>query len=330
MEPNEASAGVERCRMYRSLSDPMRQKILALAEQEELSIGELGFLLSAAQPKVSRQVSALRLAGLLAVRKEGTRVWVQSSATNHVDTLVADATANGMRMAKDEGLLERIAEVLKQRDQQTKHYFTATATSAQFEYLPLELPAYLFALKPVMAACIETALDVGTGDGAVLDALAPLYNRVIGLDRAAEQLKFAEARVQTRGYTNVELLRSEYEITELKSVLPDFSGVDLVIAARLLHHAPRPAHAMRELGKLLRAGGHLIIVDYRQHHDEQMRELQADTWLGFKAEDLRKWALDAGLSKVEIRSIPKRFCGKGRDAKLGWQVLHAEAKEKIE
>ena len=51
-----------------------------------------------------------------------------------------------------------------------------------------------------------------------------------------------------------------------------------------------PAAAAR----LLRAGGHLVVVDYLPHDDEAMRE-QGDVWLGFEPAKLRAWLEAVGL-----------------------------------
>ena len=50
----------------------MRPRLLALASAEELAVGELAELLREGQPKISRHAAALRDAGLLAGRKQGT------------------------------------------------------------------------------------------------------------------------------------------------------------------------------------------------------------------------------------------------------------------
>jgi ArsR family transcriptional regulator len=50
------------------------------------------------------------------------------------------------------------------------------------------------------------AIDAGTGDGALLDLLAPIYSRVFALDRSAARIEQARARVTARGYDNVQLM----------------------------------------------------------------------------------------------------------------------------
>ena len=45
-------------------------------------------------------------------------------------------------------------------------------------------------------------------------------------------------------------------------------GADLVVMARVLHHAARPQDLVTGAARLLRAGGHLAIVDHLPHDDE--------------------------------------------------------------
>jgi DNA-binding transcriptional ArsR family regulator len=62
----------QRWELYRVLAEPARLRLLALAADEELGIGEPAELLGESQPNVSRQAAALR-AGLLRDRRVGTR-----------------------------------------------------------------------------------------------------------------------------------------------------------------------------------------------------------------------------------------------------------------
>ncbi len=73
------------------LAEPLRLRLMALASDEELSIGELADVLGESQPNVSRHAAALRQAGLLADRREGTRTLVRLTPGVSADAVVADA-----------------------------------------------------------------------------------------------------------------------------------------------------------------------------------------------------------------------------------------------
>ncbi|MDP8998541.1 MAG: metalloregulator ArsR/SmtB family transcription factor [Myxococcota bacterium] len=313
----------QRWELYRVLSEPIRLRLLALAGQEELSIGELADLLGEGQPNVSRHAGALRQAGLLRDRREGTRTLVRAASEAASDAVVADAMASGRALCEADGSLARIVEVLRVREA-AAHEFFARPGKARVDAMPAEVGAYLAAfgwLLPRRAL----ALDAGTGDGRLLEVLAPTYERVVAVDRSGAQLTRARERVAGRGFANVTFMQGELDSRELRRAVR--GGADAVFASRVLHHAPRPAVVVAHLASLCAPGGVLVVLDYQKHDDESMRE-QADAWLGFEAAELRRFARAAGLQDPRVTPIPKSLCGDGADKHLQWQVLVARSPRK--
>ncbi len=97
-----------RWQLYRLLSDPFRLRLLALAAEEELALGELADLLGESQPNLSRHAAPLRQAGLLAERRQGTRTLVRLDAAAKSDPVVCDALAAGRALCEKDGSLARI------------------------------------------------------------------------------------------------------------------------------------------------------------------------------------------------------------------------------
>jgi DNA-binding transcriptional ArsR family regulator len=60
---------------YSALADPSRREILDLLRSGERSVNELVERIRLSQPGVSKQLKALREAGLVEVRPEGKRRW---------------------------------------------------------------------------------------------------------------------------------------------------------------------------------------------------------------------------------------------------------------
>lgn len=314
-----------RWQLYRLLSDPFRLRLLALAAAEELALGELAELLSESQPNVSRHAAPLRQAGLLSERKQGTRTLVRLPASVLEDAVVRDAVAAGRELCEADGSLAGIAAIVRGRDARTREFFAKPARSTLELGLSPELPAYLTALGALLPHR-ALAVDAGTGDGTLLDLLAPLFERVVAVDRSAVQLELAALRVKQRGYRNVTLVQAELGDQELKARIGE--GADVVIAARVLHHAPLPRVALSELSALLRPGGKLLVIDYARHTDEQMREAQADVWLGFEAEELLGLSREAGLTEPRVVPIPQSYAASARDGHVGWQLLVAARPER--
>ena len=311
-----------RWELYRVLAEPVRLRLLALAAEEELAVGELAVLLSESQPNVSRHIAPLKAAGLLLARKQGTRALVRIAEAASADPVVADALASGRALCEGDGSLSRIADVLRERDRVAREFFAQAPAKDPVVPEPADATtAYVAALARLLPNR-ALAVDAGTGDGGLLDVLAPAFERVIAVDRSEAQLDRARARVTARGYDNVKLLKAELGAAELREHVGE--GADVVFASRLLHHAPRPVDLVRQLAHLARPGASVVVIDYARHDDESMRD-EADLWLGFEPSELRRFANEAGLEDIEVIRLPSAWCGRGKDARLPWQVLVARS-----
>jgi SAM-dependent methyltransferase/biotin operon repressor len=310
----------DRWELYRLLGEPIRLRMLALAKEDELSVGELAELLGETQPNVSRHVSALRKAQLLSERKQGTRVFVRLADLAQKDAVVLDALRAGRALTTGDGSLARVAELVRARDAAARVFFASKAPeNLEPDALAPELPSYLAAFAPLLPHR-DLAIDVGTGDGRMLDLLAPLFAKVIAFDRSATQLARARARVERRGYANVELLEGDLEDPALRARL-ETSFADVVVASRVLHHAPKPVRTLEALATLLRPGGALVVIDYAPHDDERMQAAQADLWLGFNETELADYASQAGLSDPRVTPL---LAARGTpDAHVPWHALVA-------
>lgn len=308
----------ERWELYRLLSEPTRLRLLALCGEEELSVGELSELLGESQPQVSRHAAPLREAGLLVLRKQGTRSFLQLAAEASRDAVVADALGSGRALAEADGSLARVPTVVAEREGPARAFFAARNGEAA---RPVEMAPYVAAFAALLPRR-QVAIDAGTGDGGLLELLSPSFSRVFAFDREAAQVERAEQRVRERGLGNVEL-----RVAEPKDVAREWANAaDVVFAVRMLHHAGKPAELLKTLARLCRApdaegpGGAVVVVDYAAHDDESMRK-QADLWLGFDSSELRGFARAAGLDVSAIVPLPPPAAGP--DAHLPWQVMVA-------
>lgn len=321
-------AGVPRWELYRLLSDPVRVRLLALTSAEELSVGELAELLREGFPKVSRHAAALREAGLVAARKQGTWVLLRLSPQVADDAVVADALAAGRASCERDGTWAQAAHVVEARDHKAREFF-ARGGKPLAEGPPGEMASYLAALSPLLPMR-RLAVDAGCGDGSLLEVLSPLFARVIAVDRSSAQLDLARERAARRGFENVTFVVSEIDGPEPKKAVEaevgSLSGADVVFASRILHHASSPKKALSALADLARppragaGGGAVIVLDYALHEDVEFRDAQADLWLGFAPDDLEKLAVEAGLLGVTLRTLPAGFRGQGPDRHLDWIV----------
>ena len=317
-------AADRRWELYRLLSEPVRLRLLALASVEELAIGELAELLEEGQPSVSKHAKSLRGAGLVTVRKEGRWAFLRLTDGVASDPVVGDALHAGRALIDADGSLARVTAVVAARDAAAREFFARREETDEALNLAEELPAYLSALAPLIAKR-RLAIDAGTGDGRLLDVLAPVFDKVLAVDRSAAQLERARRRVVARGYDSVDLIATELDDEGLLARVEELGGADAVFVSRVLHHVPKPAVALARLGALAAPGGAVVVIDYAAHHDERMREQQADLWLGFESDELVRIAQSAGLTDPMIQTVPSARCGDGPDGHLDWQVLVARA-----
>jgi arsenite methyltransferase len=187
------------------------------------------------------------------------------------------------------------AQVAEQWDQLRQGYFTEAVRQAAIDR------AYL---HPQMVVA-----DVGAGTGFVSAGLAPLVQHVHLLDGSAAMLEVA--RRNLAGFNNL----SFHLADGLALSLPDAS-VDVVFANMYLHHCPDPLAAMRELVRILRPGGRLVLTDMDSHSYEWLKTEMSDLWLGFERAQIRAWFEQAGLVNVLVESTGEN-CQAGCQSEQG-------------
>jgi phosphatidylethanolamine/phosphatidyl-N-methylethanolamine N-methyltransferase len=100
-------------------------------------------------------------------------------------------------------------------------------------------------------------LEVGVGTGLSL----PAYGRhleIVGIDLSPEMLEKARERIAEERLTNITDL---YEMDAAELKFPDAS-FDTVVAMYVMTVVPDPARVMRELARVCRPGGEVIIVNH--------------------------------------------------------------------
>ncbi|MGE0546559.1 MAG: ArsR/SmtB family transcription factor [Kofleriaceae bacterium] len=301
MEYIEQVSSAARADLFRLLGDEDRLRLLALCAEDELTVGELATLLGESQPQVTKKSQPLREVGLLSARRDGTRTLLKSQVDR--DAVLDAALEEGRSLCSKDGSLARVPGIVAQREELSRRLFDATVASdlSVAGGSQIELLGWLPFLAPLLPGR-ELAIDVGTGEGTLLPLLSPLYDRVIAVDRSPARLARCGARIAQWGLPNVRLREGDVEDARLAEEITERGGADLVVMARVLHHAARPHDAIAAATRLIRPGGHLVVLDFLPHDDETLRE-QGHVWLGFEPAKLRTWLETSRLEPIAIKPL---------------------------
>lgn len=102
----------------------------------------------------------------------------------------------------------------------------------------------------------DRAIDLGAGAGHATLALAPHVAHVTAIDPTPEMLAVAARLAAERGIVNVDFARATAD------ALPyPVGSFDLAISRFSIHHWPDLAVALREVARVLRPGGRIVLVD---------------------------------------------------------------------
>jgi len=118
----------------------------------------------------------------------------------------------------------------------------------------------------------ERVLDIATGPGYIAEALAATAREVVGVDLTEAMLAIGRERTKERGVSNVSFRAADAEN------LPFENGAfDVVVCRLALHHLLKPLDVLREMARVSRAGGTVLVEDnYASEHPE--RAAFQDRW----------------------------------------------------
>jgi ubiquinone/menaquinone biosynthesis C-methylase UbiE len=281
---------------FRALGDETRLGLLCALLSEELSVGELSEVMQAGQPGVSRHLAALRDAGLVVARKQGATTYYRISPD---DPLLEGAVGAELRRRSAElGLTTQIEKVVARRRARAEAFFDEQAESwdALREQL-LDQAAGLRALVPLIPSGLTVA-DIGTGTGGMLPLLSEFAEKIVAVDISQEMLRRAKARARAMGLENVDFLKAD-----LRDLPLEDASVDAAFATLVLHHAPHPGAAVKEIARILRPGRVLVVVDLCAHRHEWLRDEQGDVWLGFTKDEMTGFLNKAGLGRIDFKIV---------------------------
>ncbi|MGH8102308.1 MAG: ArsR/SmtB family transcription factor [Chthoniobacterales bacterium] len=284
------------------LADPTRLRLLLLLEQEELSVAELQAILGMGQSRISSHLAQLKRAGVVSDRRAGKNVYYGASANGH-DSRRARVAELTRILARDlpEAARDRtgLKLVLRKRQDKTREYFDELAGKFGRSYVPgRSWQALAHALIPLIPPGV--IVDLGAGEGTLSQLLAKNARKVIAVDNSPKMVEFGSNLARQHGFKNL-----EYRLGDIEDPPVAKNSVDLAILSQALHHAIHPERAIAAVHRMLKRGGHLIILDLLSHRFDRVRELYADHWLGFSEVQLHQWLEKTGFRDIEVSVVSR-------------------------
>ena len=123
----------------------------------------------------------------------------------------------------------------------------------------------------------ETVLDLGSGAG--IDAFLSANKvsksgKVIGIDMTDEMLEKAKTNARNGNYTNVEFRKGDIE----KNIPVNDDTIDAVISNCVINLTADKTSAFREVYRILRKGGRMVISDLVTDKELEQDQINAEQW----------------------------------------------------
>jgi phosphatidylethanolamine/phosphatidyl-N-methylethanolamine N-methyltransferase len=164
-------------------------------------------------------------------------------------------------------------------------------------------PGRVDALRRMSIKPGDRVLEVGVGTG-INASLYPRDCSVTGIDLSSSMLEKAHDRIARKGVRNVRLM--EMDAANLKFADDTF---DIVYAPYVISVVPDPVAVTREMVRVCRPGGRIVILNHFRSHNAIGASLEriiapATKYLGFKSDlDLPAFLVQADLKPVSIQKV---------------------------
>ncbi|WP_244465837.1 ArsR/SmtB family transcription factor [Devosia soli] len=309
--------------VLKAAGESTRLRLLALLADGDHSVKDLTEILDQSQPRVSRHLKLLADAGLIQRHAEGAWAYYGLAPHGHgaelARWLVARIDPSDPARERDRN---RQAAAIAAQQAIAAAYFAKVAESwdlLKTLHVPEDAVEHAI-LETLAGRVVDLLVDLGTGTGRMLEVLAPVYKRAIGIDSSREMLAVARSRLAASGISHAQV-----RLGDIGGLDPAIGPADVLVIHQVLHYFDDPGRMLAQARRLLKSGGEVLIVDFAPHNLEFLRTDHAHRRLGLSREQVTGWAEAASL---EVRSV-REFPAKNMDGGLTVCLWHLGERQKI-
>lgn len=279
---------------FKALADETRLRLFRLLMNYEFNVNEIVSVMGMGQSRISRHLKILTDNGLLTSRRDGSYVYYNSVSSNELSDLIRFVDKSFAKYKEFPEDRVRSQDLIRERKNRMQRFFNDIAE--KWDSLKQDVFGN-FNLNHRIIEKVEkcgVAVDLGCGTGELLLLLASKADHLIGVDSSPNMLKQAKKKTASIN-SRVDLRLGEMEHLPIRD-----GKADLAVASMVLHHLVMPSAGIREIRRILKPGGRLLITDFEKHDIEMVREKCGDPWLGFEQEEIENWLSNDGFTMTGV------------------------------
>ena len=153
----------------------------------------------------------------------------------------------------------------------------------------------------------DRVLECACGTGAISIFIAPVCKELLVTDYSVGMLK--QAKKKLKNYDNI-----EYKMVDITDIEAEDNTFDVVVAGNVIHLLPDPQRAMKELTRVCKDGGRLVIPTYSNADEgtnklavKFLEKLGASFKCQCDAESYEKFFEDMGYKNVTYEVVRGRM-----------------------
>ncbi len=281
--------------------DATRVRLMALLGHAELTVADITSVTELAQSRVSTHLGRLKDARLLRLRRVGASTFyaINDGAMPEPARRIWEL----VRGEVDDGVLEsdrqRCDDLLRARETATS-WPDSIAGEMERHYSPGRTWEAT-ARGLIELVRLGDVLDVGSGDGAIAQLLAPRTRSITCLDRSERMIAAARKRLAVQD--NV-----RFSVGDMHELPFEDESFDAVLLFNTLTYAHNPARVVAEARRVLRPGGNLVVITLSAHGHAPITAAYGHLQPGFDLDSLRAMFKSAGLqvSHCDVTSRERR------------------------